>query len=164
LPAGDGTMAAMSANTLDTPPPMSALMVMGRPLTIAEVDISQVSTTRCVAALIITDDRIMPVGALTFDAKRGSVEVVHVGPQFRRKGIATALWDGARQLCPELAHSGERSPAGTAWANAVGGPVPRLRKRLTEQEGVAYGSRLITALFGLSPADLITVVRAADAA
>lgn len=49
---------------------------------------------------------------------------VQVDPDHRRKGVATQMWHTAHSIDPEIAHSGEKTWAGAAWAKKVGGPDP----------------------------------------
>lgn len=73
------------------------------------------------------------VGELSWADHRGSnardlspheVGSVSVDPAHRRKGVATAMWGHAQGIDPEIAHSGEKTRAGAAWAKSVGGPDP----------------------------------------
>lgn len=52
------------------------------------------------------------------------IDGIHVEPCYRRQGIATAMWQLAREHCPDLQHSQECTPVGYAWARSVGGYVP----------------------------------------
>lgn len=71
------------------------------------------------------------VGRLVWDDDTGEIEHLHVGDKYRRKGVATALWETAHEESSDLgvtppAHSSIRTKAGDSWARAVGGHVPRL--------------------------------------
>jgi len=46
----------------------------------------------------------------------GEMEGVHVRPDLRRRGVATELWNRARQITPQLRHSRSQTSAGHAWA------------------------------------------------
>ena len=48
------------------------------------------------------------------------VGTVQVHPEFQRKGIATAMWNYAKQQGFEPKHSVMQSPQGKKWAEAVG--------------------------------------------
>lgn len=50
----------------------------------------------------------------------GVIHGVHVSTQFRRKGIASAMLDFARERYPEkeIRHSSALSPEGAAWSQA----------------------------------------------
>ena len=48
------------------------------------------------------------------------VKWVHVDAAYRRKGIATAMWNFAKQQGLQPAHEFEKTTAGAAWAEAVG--------------------------------------------
>ena len=64
--------------------------------------------------------------------KEGRVDAVETHPELRRQGIATELWNTAKELhenmpgVPKPTHSGSRTTSGTKWAKAVGGEVPKL--------------------------------------
>lgn len=45
---------------------------------------------------------------------------VHVEPAYRRMGVATAMWNFAKQQGFKPAHEFEKTTAGAAWAQAVG--------------------------------------------
>lgn len=45
---------------------------------------------------------------------------VIVHPEYRRQGIATAMWDYAKQQGLQPAHDLEKTADGKAWAEAVG--------------------------------------------
>ena len=65
-------------------------------------------------------------------SNEGHVSSVETHPELRRQGIATELWNTARELhanmsgVPEPKHSVSRTTAGNKWAKAVGGEVPKL--------------------------------------
>lgn len=46
----------------------------------------------------------------------GEMEGVHVRPELRRRGLATELWNRARQITPQLRHSRSQTPDGRSWA------------------------------------------------
>jgi GNAT superfamily N-acetyltransferase len=48
------------------------------------------------------------------------VGTVEVHPDFQRKGVATALWNYAKDNGFNPVHSTNRSPLGKKWAEAVG--------------------------------------------
>lgn len=61
------------------------------------------------------------VGEMSYDNKTREIGNIEVKPNFRRHGIATALWNSSQPL----SHSTIRTSQGTKWAKAVGGEVPR---------------------------------------
>jgi ribosomal protein S18 acetylase RimI-like enzyme len=52
----------------------------------------------------------------------GKVLMVETEPEFRRQGVATALWNEAhsRGIKPAPVHSTEQTKSGAAWAKKVG--------------------------------------------
>ena len=72
------------------------------------------------------------VGQLLWNNKQ--IRNVIVSPDQQRRGIATRMFEHAQGLAaaypsiPAPKHSPDRTAAGDAWANAVGGRLPR-RKR-----------------------------------
>ena len=45
-----------------------------------------------------------------------------VNQEHRRKGLATAMWNHARSIEPDLHHDDIQTPDGEAWVKRVGGP------------------------------------------
>jgi GNAT superfamily N-acetyltransferase len=62
----------------------------------------------------------------------GPINYVGVIPEYRRRGVATAMYQLGHQLAREYSdrvnsgpeHSRDRTPEGDAWAKAVGGWLP----------------------------------------
>lgn len=52
----------------------------------------------------------------------GRVGAVEVHPEYRRRGVATALWEHARKIEPRLHHSEALSDDGEAWSRKTAGP------------------------------------------
>lgn len=50
-----------------------------------------------------------------------------VHPNHRRKGIATGMWNYAKQQGYNPVHSSQRTPDGEAWAKSLDGPLPENR-------------------------------------
>lgn len=46
----------------------------------------------------------------------GETDSIEVAPEWRRRGIATALWRRAKLITPELRHSASQTADGKAWA------------------------------------------------
>ena len=72
------------------------------------------------------------VGYIEWDKDDGETEKIYVGEPYRRKGIASHIWEVAtewandnKQLPPE--HSSRRSESGEAFAQSVGGYIPNLK-------------------------------------
>ena len=68
------------------------------------------------------------VGDMLWNAER--IGGLGVQEEHRRKGIATGLWNKAKEVAkqnkdiPKPRHSPERTDAGDAWARKVGGKLP----------------------------------------
>lgn len=64
------------------------------------------------------------LGHMTWD--KGVVNAVEVynTDRWGRKGMATQMWNRAREITPNLRHSSNRSDMGNAWAKKVGGELP----------------------------------------
>jgi hypothetical protein len=127
----------------------SPLEIRGHPITAVKVDLGEYSTTLCVAAYVLNGEMRMAVGALTWDVKTKTIELITVAPMFRHKGIATSLWKAAKYLEPELKHSGHRSPNGDGWVKNLGEDTPKLSKKLAQKEADQRGAGLMVTLGGL---------------
>jgi peptidoglycan hydrolase-like protein with peptidoglycan-binding domain len=120
-----------------------------RPVDLAEVHGMQTST-RVFGAFAAG----MPLGLLTVDERRGTVELVHVDESVRRQGVASKLLAVARHETglPLTADTGERSPSGAAFAAAAGlergGHPDEEPQDLTQREADAMGARLMTGVYG----------------
>lgn len=53
---------------------------------------------------------------------------VSVEPEHQRKGIATAMWNYAKQNGFNPLHSPQRTPEGEAWAKSTGDETPKFYK------------------------------------
>lgn len=66
-----------------------------------------------------------PVGSLHWHPEQGTVTYLNVHDDYRRKGVATSMWNEAKtqarknKLTPPV-HSSSQSPDGRAWARSVG--------------------------------------------
>lgn len=75
-----------------------------------------------------------PIGIASMRWSSRGVINIEVDPEHQRQGVATAVWNEAHRLAEENAripkpkHSPDRTNAGDAWARAVGGRLPRLKK------------------------------------
>ena len=56
--------------------------------------------------------------------KFGDVLNIRVGESFRRKGVATGMWNYAKAQGLNPQHSDSRTKEGDAWAASTGDPVP----------------------------------------
>lgn len=56
----------------------------------------------------------------SYDEEPGEVLWLHVEPEWRRKGVATKLWNRARQIDSQVKHSLTQTDQGASWAKAVG--------------------------------------------
>ena len=68
------------------------------------------------------DDQGKRVGRLSFDRQTGEVLHLFVDPDYRRCGIATALFRMAQALGAVQSH--QRTDDGQAWALSLGEPLP----------------------------------------
>lgn len=80
-------------------------------------------------------DEDLRIATLEWDYESGEVLAIEVVESFRRRGVATALWQRAQALhaqepmtFPAPVHSVERSADGDAWARSVGGHLPSLAR------------------------------------
>ena len=70
------------------------------------------------------------IGRLRWWTVGGAVSDVAVSPNFRRRGVATGMWNEAYRLNaqdPDIvspSHSSSRTDEGDAWARSVGGELP----------------------------------------
>lgn len=73
------------------------------------------------------------IGYMSWVKGSGIVSDVMVKPNFRRQGVATALWNEANKIAqqtptvPAPRHNSMRSRVGDQWARSVGGEVPPLK-------------------------------------
>lgn len=70
------------------------------------------------------------VGYIEWD-EDGEVNTIHIGDKLRRMGLGTHLWELATQLSEKAGweppqHSSRRTEAGDAFAQSIGGYIPRL--------------------------------------
>jgi len=66
-------------------------------------------------------------GRLEWECKSGVMFYLVVHREYRRQGVATALWGAAAAIAP-ISHSEYRTVDGDAWASAVGSALPTLVK------------------------------------
>lgn len=59
-------------------------------------------------------------GHLTWFADNGEIGGVHVNSEHRRKGLATEMFNRAKEIQPDLHHSDALTPDGKAWSSKVG--------------------------------------------
>ena len=69
------------------------------------------------------------VGTMDWNKRSGRVFDIQVHPNHRRKGLASHMWDFAKQTAQELGlqepkHSPTRTKKGDLWAPTVGGELP----------------------------------------
>lgn len=72
------------------------------------------------------------VGSLFWHQRGGKIENIHVYPEHRRQGIATAMFHEANKIAKENnltapKHSNMRTEAGDAWSKSIGGDLPKRR-------------------------------------
>lgn len=78
------------------------------------------------------------VGRLQWHARTGTVQRIAVPHKYQGVGMATSLWEQANRLAdlghaPRPKHSNDRTIAGDAWSEKVGGKRPKLDKRRAAQ-------------------------------
>lgn len=77
------------------------------------------------------------VSNLTLDEK-GKVSGVETHPEFRRQGLATKLWNYAKERSdmgiPEPKHSTMRTKEGEEWAKKIGGDLPKRGRLLSARQ------------------------------
>jgi GNAT superfamily N-acetyltransferase len=71
------------------------------------------------------------VGYIEWSKSNGEVDKIYVGEPYRRKGVATYIWQTAEEWAnqngqPEPQHSSRRSKEGDEFARSIGGYIPRL--------------------------------------
>jgi len=75
----------------------------------------------------------MVVGTLQWHPKSGAVNWVRTHQDYRGLGVASTLWEKANKLAADTGikapeHSKHRTDEGEAWANKVGGAMPKRAK------------------------------------
>lgn len=60
----------------------------------------------------------------------GEVSWLRTEKEFRRKGVATAMFNHAKELDPSVKHSTTRTNSGDKFAKSTGDPVPPLKNRI----------------------------------
>lgn len=63
------------------------------------------------------------VGLLMFSSETGHVTDLSVQPNHRRKGVATGMWNYAKENA-NIQHASTRTLAGDAWAKSTGDYLP----------------------------------------
>lgn len=105
----------------------------------------------------VADSHVL--GHLSWGPNDTRVQTVWVQRGYRRHGMATALWQHARTVEPELAHHTDRSDAGDAWVRSLHDAAPE-RTHNTVEENVerpgefaqrAHEERLKAGRFTLLP-------------
>ena len=115
---------------------------------IFEIDISDISKTRCVIAWSYDSKLIM--GIATWDDSRGQLEFVKVDEEFRRQGVGSALYKAAVKLHGgPLKDTGERSAQGTALIKSLGVNPEKLKRSITGREVESIGAMLMSNLYGM---------------
>lgn len=101
---------------------------------IYEINLSGVSTTGCVAYMVEVAGMAWPIGWLSWDQTRHTVEGVWVFEDARGHGVGAALLAHAEQVAgAPLVDSGEYTAEGYRWAKARG-LNPKMRKRVAKHE------------------------------
>ena len=62
------------------------------------------------------------------DLHEGELQHIEVAPEHRRKGVATAMWNFAKNQEDAPTHSPDRTDAGESRAKSTNEPLPKRRK------------------------------------
>jgi hypothetical protein len=92
------------------------------------------------------------VGFLFWNKETKVIENIEIKPGHRGKKLATAAWNAAKEVEPELKHAEYRTPAGDRFAHSTGDVVPPLKpmgdwtqKDLDEANARAEGKKEVQA-------------------
>lgn len=94
-------------------------------------NVRSMDTREWIHTLTAHSDEGSEVGRLEWYPKSRTVKEVFVEPDYRRQGVATAMWKEAHRIAKETRgvqppkHSTRRTREGDLWARAVGGRVPK---------------------------------------
>lgn len=116
-----------------------------------EQDLAGVSTTRCVALMLDGGNfGMVPIGLLTWDRDKGTLEGVYVNAEYRGHGIAARLLELAGRLHgAPLTGTDEYTHAGFAWARKRGlKPKRGDRAWVSDSDMARMTSRLTHLLWG----------------
>lgn len=70
----------------------------------------------------------------------GEIGMVQVHPDYRRHGVATGLYDAARQAEPTVHHSDEKTPLGNAWARYEQGRTAATSQKIYRGLNIEHGA------------------------
>lgn len=76
-------------------------------------------------------------GVMEWHPKTGELKNIYVEPNYRRQGIATALWSEGRKIAQSQKgvvapqHSSDRTDEGDAWAQSTGDRLPQRKSAPT---------------------------------
>lgn len=111
---------------------------------IAEIDVSDLSSTR---AAIAVSTNFGLIGLVTWDDKRGELEIVKVDRHVRRQGIGSALIRAAERFHGgPLSDTGERSKEGDLLLKKLGKKPAKLKRRIPEREARGLGGLMMSRL------------------
>ena len=80
------------------------------------------------------------IGHLTWGPARTKIMQLWVHPQYRRHGVADALYQRSKWIEPGLQHHTDRTGAGDAWARSVSGDVPEHLDDTTSDDAERKGA------------------------
>lgn len=114
-----------------------------------EVDMTGVSTTRCVALMLDGGNfGMIQIGWITWDVDHGTIEGVHVSEDYRGKGIGARLLHHASVLHGSpVGDSGEYTAEGFQWAKARG-INPKMKTRIKQADMSRMAARMSQVLWG----------------
>lgn len=76
---------------------------------------------------------------------QGMIKDIQIEEKWRRRGIATALFEEAKRRAPfPVYHSWDLSPEGRAWAKDVGGPIGWQHAAALAEAGITVNIRAVT--------------------
>jgi GNAT superfamily N-acetyltransferase len=118
---------------------------------IYEVDISRISSTRCVALLTrFPGMGAFPIGFLTWDTERHSIEGIFVNEDYRGKGIGVEMKKAAERAAGYAlnADSGEYTREGLAWAKKHGIPKAKNTSPVSDAQMSRMRAQMVNYLMG----------------
>lgn len=75
------------------------------------------------------------IGSINWEHDTGKITGVYVKPEYRRKGVATGLYNEAVRLSkasddiPTPKHTSDLSDEGEAWVHSLNKPIPKRKEK-----------------------------------
>ena len=135
-------------SSVDAPEAPAELTYNDKPVQFAEIDASDLTSTRVLAAYTVVGDWSFPAGFVTWDRDTKQVELVGVQSNGRGRGIGAELLRRAIEMEPDLRprENDQRSPGGEALIQRFWPGTPKATKKLTEREADARAARFLAGL------------------